>query len=142
MKLHHPNTLALWLTAVTISVTAVSCDDDDNNCKAGSGGNVTLILKPQHHGEPIFNQPTYPDSAFIAFDEAEFPGEDPAQYDIISTGVTGTDHVVVNGLKCGKYFVFMTGFDTSIVDRVKGGVPIEITAQSGSVTKIIPITED
>jgi hypothetical protein len=142
MKLIHPVTLILVVLSISFSTAFVSCDDDDNNCKAGSGGEVTLILKPQHHGEPIFNQANYSDSAFIAFGETEFPGEDPSLYDIVSTGVTGSENVVVTGLKCGKYYVFMTGFDTSIVQRVKGGVPIEITVETGSVTKIIPITED
>ena len=131
----------LLASVVMVATMFASCDDD-KKCSPGTGGEVTLILKPQHHGDPIYNQPGYPDSAFIAIGATEFPGDDPTQYDLIATGVTGTDEVVVTGLKCGKYYVFMTGFDTSIVQRVKGGVPISFSETSGTLTKVIPITED
>jgi hypothetical protein len=49
----------------------------------------------------------------------------------------------VEGLKCGDYFLFMTGFDTSIAERVKGGIPYSIAeGTSGTKSVIVPITED
>jgi hypothetical protein len=135
-------TILSFLVITVVSTAMVSCDDDGDDCKAGSGGEVTLILKPQHHGDPIYNQPGYPDSAFIAYNETEFPGDDPSKYNIVAAGTVGTDYVTIGGLKCGKYYVFMTGFDTSIVQRVKGGIPIEITEKSGTVTLLLPVVED
>ena len=115
----------------------------DKDCLAGSGGNHTLVLKPQHHGDPIYNQPNYPDSAMIKFGAGEFPGDDASRYDIVIAGQPGTDQVTVSGLQCGNYYIFMTGFDTTISQRVKGGIPYQITENAGnSLTLVIPVTED
>jgi hypothetical protein len=134
------NISAAFLAALLFSSLS-SCKKDDK-CEAGSGGSVTLILEPEHHGEPIYSQPTYRDSAFIKFDAEEFPGDDPAKYDIIVVGQSGSKQVTVSGLKCGKYYLFMTGFDTSIVERVKGGIPYEFDEEDGVKTVKVPVTED
>ncbi|MEO5572441.1 MAG: hypothetical protein ABIT08_03875, partial [Bacteroidia bacterium] len=48
---------------------------DDGSCQlAGSGGNTTIASYPQHHGVPIYNQPGYPDTAYIKFNVHNFPG--------------------------------------------------------------------
>lgn len=109
--------------------------------KAGMGGNVSLILKPQHHGKPIYNQPDYPDSVFIKFDQAEFPGDNPSLYDYIKAGNPGDDFVRVDGLKKGQYYIFMAGFDTSIFQRAVGGIAYKITQDAGEIQLIVPITE-
>ncbi len=134
------NLLAIILAATAVSLLS-SCKKDDK-CEAGSGGSVTLILEPEHHGEPIYSQPAYRDSAFIKFDVEEFPGDDPTKYDIIVVGQSGSKQVTVSGLKCGKYYLFMTGFDTSIVERVKGGIPYEFDEEEGVKTVKVPVTED
>ncbi len=123
--------------AAIISVCFISCGKD-----AGLGGKTTLILKPQHHSAPISSQVSYPDSALIKFNATDFPGDNAAAYDHIVTGNTGENFVKVSGLKEGKYFIYMTGYDTSINQRVKGGIPYEITQGSGEVNVTVPVTED
>jgi hypothetical protein len=50
---------------------------------------------------------------------------------------------LVQGLKCGDYFLFMTGFDTSIAERVKGGIPYTIQeGASGIKNVVVPVTEN
>jgi len=134
------NLSILFLLSI-ISVILFSCQKEEE-CSGGLGGDVTLILKPQHHEDPIISQVGYLDSAFIAVDKYDFPGENPSKYDIIKVGIVGSDEVIISGLKCGGYYVFMTGYDTTISQRVKGGIPVYISQSSGSVTKIIPVTED
>ncbi len=113
-----------------------------DNCVAGQGGNITMILNPEHHGDPIVSTAWYPDSAFIKFNASDFPGEDPLVYDLVLTGNTGDDFITVNGLSCGKYFIFMTGFDPSIAERVKGGIPVTINENDSVLDLVIPVTED
>lgn len=124
----------------------VSCKKDVDlpvdTCVAGTGGEVTLVLQPEHHGEPIPSLPAYPDSAFIKFNVNEFPGDNPSLYDLIVVGLEGENEVTINNLKCGDYYVFMTGKDTSIDERVKGGVPVVIEQTSGVKTIKVAITED
>jgi len=139
MTLNVRTVLSLLLIAAPLLFYACK---KDKKCSAGIGGSVTLILEPEHHGKPIYSQPNYPDTAYIAFDAAEFPGEDPADYDLVVVGQTGTKQVSISGLQCGKYFVFMTGLDTSIVERVKGGIPYEFSQTEGVISLKIPVTED
>jgi hypothetical protein len=128
--------LRIILVAIPILVFG-SCKKE----KPGLGGNVSLILKPQHHGKPIYNQNDYRDSVFIKFDQAEFPGDNASLYDYIKAGVPGDDFVRVDGLKKGQYYIFMAGFDTSIFQRAAGGIPYKINQDAGEIQLIVPITE-
>lgn len=131
--------------AATLSFTACKDDKDEDNtpaCVAGRGGQVTVSFFPEHHGEPIPGIASYPDSAMIKYNTSEFPGDNPALYDFIAVGDLDSIKVVVDSLKCGNYFVFMTGWDVSIAERVKGGIPVTITETSGTKSVKIPITED
>ena len=115
---------------------------DDGSCLyGGDNGSTTLVLAPEHHGEPIFSSASYKDSAFIKFNAVNFPGDDPSLYDLVVEGEVGEEHVHVEDLKPGKYFVFMAGWDSSIAQRVSGGIPIVVTATSGEVEYPIPVTE-
>ncbi len=109
--------------------------------EAGLGGEVNLTLYPEHHAKAIFGQPNYADSAMLKFNSREFPGDDPGLYDAVFVGNTGDAFVRVSGLKKGQYFIFMTGWDTTINQRVKGGIPYKIDMKSGDVTAKIPVTE-
>jgi hypothetical protein len=117
-------------------------DVPDRYCVAGNEGNITVRLQPEHHGEPIPGLPNYVDSAFIKFNTDEYPGGLPSDYDLIVTGVAGSSEVVVPNLSCGSYFIFMTGFDVSIAERVKGGIPVYLEYDEPEKTLKIPVTED
>ncbi|MBL0342360.1 MAG: hypothetical protein IPP71_16510 [Bacteroidetes bacterium] len=131
---------------IPMMVVFTSCKDDKDDpeptCVGGKGGAVTFVLKPQHHGEPIPSTAAYPDSAFIKFNVSEFPGDNPALYDLVVVGTDGAFEVNVDSMKCGKYFIFMTGFDASIAERVKGGIPVTISIETGTKVINIPVTED
>jgi hypothetical protein len=134
------------MTAMVMIAGALSCSKyaavPDPYCEAGSDGSLEIILKPEHHGEPIPGLPNYPDSAWIKYNTNEYPGDVSALYDRIVTGSAGSDSVVVTGLSCGYYYIYMTGFDTSIAQRVRGGIPVYIEPGDDGRTITIPVTED
>ena len=144
MRLNNYLFMSLTLSGLLF---AASCKKDsdipDPYCEAGNEGNITLILQPEHHEDPITSLPNYLDSAFIKFNTNEYPGgDDPALYDMVVVGTAGSNEVVVNNLSCGSYFIFMTGFDVSIAERVKGGIPFEVSYDDSLRTIKIPVTED
>lgn len=132
--------LSIALILSVSSLFLVSCKDD-NNCKAGTGGNVTIAAFPQHHGVAINNQGNYPDTAYIKFNTQEFPGTNPASYDMIAVGDSGENHVHIEGLKCGDYYIWMAGLDTTINQRVTGGLPYSFSQESGEIDLTVPVTE-
>lgn len=110
-------------------------------CSKKEDYNVTIVAFPKHHGMPIVSDSLYPDSAFIKFNATNSPGTSPGDFDRIVVGEANEQHVHIEGLKRGKYFIFMTGFDTVISARVTGGIPYEITQTSGEIDLDIPVTE-
>ncbi len=116
---------------------------DNGSCTytAGEGGNVTIVAFPKHHGMFIVSDSLYLDSAFVKFNATNSPGTTAGAYDKIVVGVAGEDHVHIEGLKRGKYFIFMTGYDSSISQRLTGGIPYEITQKSGEIDLDVPVTE-
>ena len=129
-----------------LSTSNFSCKD---KCKdvAGTGGSFTIAAFPKHHSVPIISEskPGYPDSAFVKFSP---PGDfvttsNPADYDLMLVGDSGEDHVHLENLKCGNYYIFMTGWDVNINQRVKGGIPFSIAVDAPSeIDQDIPVTED
>jgi hypothetical protein len=118
-------------------------EEDDGSCTytGGTGGNVTIAAFPKHHGMEIFSNDSALDSAFVKFNTSDFPGSNRGLYDLAIAGDSGEEHVHILGLKRGKYFIYMTGFDTSINQKVSGGIPVEITKTSGEIDLDVPVTE-
>jgi hypothetical protein len=118
-------------------------EEDNGTCQlAGSGGNTTIIARPQHHLAPIINHENYRDTAYVKFNTNSFPGTDPSLYDLTFIGEqAGEDHVHLEGLKPGKYFIYMVGLDTTISQRVSGGIPYSLTQATGEVDINVPVTE-
>jgi hypothetical protein len=129
------------MNPLSINYNAAATVDNGSCQLAGSGGNTTIVAKPQHHGVPIFNQLNYFDTAYVKFSTQNFPGPDPAFYDTLFAGASGEDHVTIPGMKTGYYYIWMAGFDTTIALRVTGGLPLKLTQASGQVNIIIPVTE-
>ena len=124
-----------------------SAEEDDGSCQvAGLGGATTIVAFPQHHGKPIYNLDSiynYPDTAYVKFNAQDQPAN-LNSYDAIFTGTPGENHVHLEGLKPGKYYIFMAGFDTSLVPdkRVKGGLPYTLTQASGELNLNVAVTEE
>lgn len=113
----------------------------DVDCSAGKGGSLTIVAFPQHHGKPIYNLPNYFDTIYVKFNTKEAPGISPSNYDTYFVGQAGEDHVHMEGLKCGDYYFLGAGFDTTISQRVIGGIPFSTEQKEGEINLNIPVTE-
>ena len=111
--------------------------------KAGLGGDNTLVAYPQHHGKPIFSHstPNYRDTIYVKFNAVELPGTNPGDFDKIFIGELGEDHVRINGLQKGKYYLYGVGWDTTGPYRVSGGIPIELKQLTAESDIDVPVTE-
>jgi hypothetical protein len=125
-------------TALFASLTlflAVSCNREENDKTAGKGGNATLICVPKHHevSRNILNGKIY-----IAYNVQDIP----SSYDDSASCVMidGVPTATLSGLKAGKYYLYGTGFDTSISKPVKGGLSYEIK-QETNLQVTVPVTE-
>jgi len=94
--------------------------------KEGLDGDATLVVKPAHHGTPIVSTAAYADSVFIKFGAKEIPADPTHDYDALVVGAVGEDHIHVENVKWGYYSVYCTGWDTTISQRVTGGVTTKI----------------
>jgi hypothetical protein len=112
----------------------------ETSCVAGTGGGLTLVAYPEHHGKAIVNISGYPDTVYLKFNTQDFPGS-LKNFDRVYVGEEGEDHVHISGLKCGNYYIYATGFDTTINQRVAGGIPFSTSQTSGEVSLKIPVTE-
>jgi hypothetical protein len=111
--------------------------------KAGTGGDASLMVYPEHHGLSIYNLTGYPDTVFLKFNADELPGTKPSDYDAYFTGITGEDYVHCEGLKAGQYYIFVTGMDSTGPYRVSGGIPLKIkwSQRKEHIMLTIPVTE-
>jgi hypothetical protein len=110
-------------------------EEEDGTCQyiAGVGGNTTIVLLPNYNGNPVINKTSYPDSVFMKFNTSKSPGSAASAYDKIFVGEEGEDHIHCTGLKQGRYYVMVTGFDTTAHVRLTGGMPYTLTVGSGEV---------
>ena len=140
-ELNHMIKQNVFFLSIVLILFTLSCNKKDE-CVAGTGGAVTIAAFPQHHTKPINGQQGYVDSAFVKFNSQSYPGPNPSDYDLVIAGEVGEDHVHIPNLKCGDYFIYMTGWDSSINERVKGGIPYSFTETSGELDLNVPVTED
>ncbi len=120
-------------------------EEDDGTCEyAGAGGNTTIVAYAVHHSDTIINGDSlgYMDTAYVKFNATESPGLLSSNYDLLIPGDSGEDHIHLEGLKRGKYFILMTGWDINIGKRVIGGIPYVLTESAGEVDLKVPVSED
>jgi len=110
-------------------------------CSAGTGGGLTIVAFPQHHGRSIPNQTGYPDTVFLKFNTQNSPGSNPSNYDKYFVGEPGEDHVHLTGLQCGDYYLYAVGKDTMLMLRVVGGIPYSTSQTSGEIDLNVPVSE-
>ncbi len=131
----------LLLCIICASALLLQSCGDETNCTAGLGGNLTVAAQLKHHTLVIENHAGYPDTVFVKFNTQDLPGTSPADYDTFFVGEAGEDHVHMAGLKCGDYFLYAAGFDSTINERVTGGIPFSTAQEDGEVSQVIPVTE-
>jgi hypothetical protein len=120
---------------LVLSLTAFSCTKRKD--KGGKGGAATLKASPKHHSAYIYDCTIY-----LKYDSSVPPSDSTTGYDeqVAVTVEDGKPVATFTGLKNGKYYLYGYGYDTSIAQNVKGGIPFEITDQ-GTTTVNVPVTE-
>lgn len=132
------------MTKTLLFIFALSAILFSSCAKEGLGGDATLAVFPKHHTTPIASTAAYSDSVFIKFDTKEIPADPIHDYDALFVGTVGETHVHCEGLKWGYYSVYCTGWDTTINQRVVGGVTIKIkrSERKNEIDLEVPVTED
>ncbi len=103
---------------------------------AGLGGSANLKISARHHTLNIDSCTVY-----IKFNSSEAPSDNI--YDLnqqITMDTSGESYTIFSGLKKGDYYIFARGWDPSISENVKGGIPYTIKDET-DISIIIPVTE-
>ncbi len=139
-----PTLLLLSLSIIIIA----SCKKDSSTdpttpgvaCIADSGGTKTIIARLEHHTVNIPNQISNPDTVWVKFNAINW-SDAPNNFSVRYIGVGGEDHINLTNLKCGNYFLYASGYDTSIASPVFGGINVTLSPSDSIVNKAIPVTE-
>jgi hypothetical protein len=128
---------------ITIALLAFVILSTPSCNKAGTDGEATLVVFAQHHGRTIPNKAGYPDSVYVKFNTQDLPADPTHNYDAVYVGETGEDHVHCTTLHTGKYYLYATGWDTTINQRVSGGMAIKIkhSERKKEIDMNVPVTE-
>ena len=107
-------------------------------CKPGAGGDATLVAFPQHHGKEIKGATIY-----VKYNAKDFPGTDLSKYDTKFIGESNEEHIHCKGLKCGKYYLYAVGFDSTKMQAVSGGIAIKVKykERKQEIDINVPVTE-
>lgn len=127
----------LLFSISAVAILAFGCS------KEGLDGDATLVVKPAHHGVPIVSTAAYQDSVFIKFNAKDAPSDPTHDYDALVVGTIGEDHIHIENVKWGDYFIFCTGWDTTINQRVFGGVAVKVkrSERKDEIVVDVPVVE-
>ncbi|MBN8701426.1 MAG: hypothetical protein J0M08_00010 [Bacteroidetes bacterium] len=109
------------------------------SCKKNDvGGKATIHAEIFHHEQPINGAVVY-----IKFGTQELPSDPENNYDLKVTGEDSDNHVHIDNMRPGEYYLYAVGFDAAISMPVKGGVPVKIKwSDRKKMTEVnIPVTE-
>jgi hypothetical protein len=129
MKKVTPSTSFIAICLLAFIVVASSCH------KEGLGGNSSIHGTVMHHSKVIPGCKVY-----IKFNTSDFPGESPANYDASVDADSKGDYTFPK-LYSGDYYLYGVGYDNSILQIVRGGIPVSIK-RNKSVSIDVPVTED
>jgi hypothetical protein len=126
-----------YLLLATSSCTKSSSDDmTDQPCLAGSNGDLTIVASPTHHGAYAKAL-----NAYIKFNAQDYPGNSPADYDLVVSGNLTDNKFYFRNMNCGNYYVYAEAIDTNTHDTLRGGIPIQPMLLSGEFDIILHVSE-
>lgn len=105
---------------------------------AGLGGNANLIINAKHHGLAIDSCTIY-----VKFNSVDAPSN-LSDYDLSQTLILDANNIsstTFKGLKKGDYYIYGQGWDPSIAEAVKGGLPYTISEEK-DMNLTVSVTED
>lgn len=114
---------------LTIALLSYSCS------KEGPGGKVTISGRVLHHSKPVPGAKVY-----IKYGTVESPGNNVTYYNA-SVVADAKAFYQFKDYKKGKYYLFATGFDSSMVVAVSGGAPLKIAEKEATLALDIQVVE-
>lgn len=128
----------IFIAAVGLLAMTASCKDREEKKEVnigGKGGSTTLEATPKHHSKNIDSCTIY-----IKYNTKELPTTfDDSAKCVLRNGVPVA---TFTGLKKGDYYLYGKGWDPSIVENVKGGIPYTINDDNKTIPVTVPVTED
>lgn len=106
---------ALALLAISGLVLTTSCK------KNGTGGKAEVHAMITNNGTPINKAMLY-----VKFNATSAPANPTTDYDLMAHGEETDNHVHVEDLRPGKYYLYAVGTNTVTGKTVKGGTSVEI----------------
>lgn len=126
------NTRPITSMLLLTTCTAISCTrSDDSNSGAGKGGNATLSIVAQHH---TVTKNITTCKMYIKYNAQDAPAyyDDSVQCNIADSEAVG----IFSGLKTGNYYIYGLGYDTSVKQTVKGGMPYTISSETNQTINL------
>ncbi|NCX95123.1 MAG: hypothetical protein EBX41_01705 [Chitinophagia bacterium] len=116
-----------------------SCRRPDDAQKVGKGGSNTLVVNPMHHqnAKKLINMKVY-----IKYGSMDAPAGNV--YDDSADCINRDSMVFCSfgGLYSGNYYLYARGYDTSILQNVKGGIPCALPDQPNPFSVMVPVSEN
>lgn len=122
-----------FLTMIAAMIVIVpACKKND------TGGKATIAAFPKHHDRAIKGATVY-----VKFDAEEMPSDITTHYDLKITGEANEDHVHIEDLRYGHYYLYAVGYDSTIMQPVLGGIGVKIkwSERKDEMDVNIPVTE-
>jgi hypothetical protein len=121
------------LAAILVCTLAfTSCKKND------TGGKATLVAFPAHHSQAVKGATIY-----VKFDAEDYSSDMTTNYDLKITGEANENHVHIEGLRYGKYYLYAVGYDSTIMQTVTGGIGVKIkwSDRKEEMVVNVPVTE-
>jgi len=111
----------------------------DACCKGGTGGNATVVATIFHHTKAITGA-----SVYVKYGAKDFPGTTTSAYSASITAANNSNTVTFKDLKCGDYFFYGVGFDSTLSLPVTGGYHLSIKHSERNQEKdfVLAISEE
>lgn len=121
------------LLSLSVVLVSSSCERDETITVGGKGGNTTLKVTPQHHGDNIDSCTVY-----IKYNVQDKPSAYDEEVKCVMEN--GKPVATFTSLNKGNYYIFGKGWDPGIEQNVEGGIPYTIT-EDGTKEITVPVTE-
>lgn len=105
----------MGIIAVTALILTPSCK------KNNTGGKAEVHVMVSNNGTPIYNSTLY-----VKFDAHHEPSDPTGDYNLKLQGSSSDNHVHVEDLRPGEYYLYAIGVNASTGKTVKGGTAVEI----------------
>jgi hypothetical protein len=124
------------ITTIIICFVLLSLASCKKKPSAGLGGNANLKIVVIHHAVELDSCKVY-----IKFNSSE--AVSVSEFDLsqsLQKDSAGKSYTIFKGLKKGDYYIYGEGWDPSIFNTVKGGIPFTISDEIDQTINL-PVTE-